>query len=95
MESGNRIKMSKNNKWNKNKEVEAPEIDSEEYVQNHAPVHVYSSFEEFWYSCVRGNDYFLMESCKAHLKALGWMSNQSKWLDGVRHFGVPVEKDKK
>ncbi len=86
------IYVSKNNKGNKNKEDQG---NSDEYVQNSAPIRVWSSFDEFWYSCIKGNDYFLMENCKEHLKALGWYGDQRKWIEGVKHFGIPVEKDRK
>jgi hypothetical protein len=84
--------MSRNNRPNK-KETNEPI--SDQYVQNSAPIRIWSSFEEFWFSCIKGQDYFLMESCKEHLKALGWYDSQSKWLDGAKHFGIPIEKDRK
>lgn len=82
--------MSKNNKPKNNEDH-----NSEQYVQNSAPIRVWSSFEEFWFACIKGNDYFLMNSCREHLIALGWYDNQNKWLEGAKHFGIPLEKDKK
>jgi hypothetical protein len=84
--------MSKNNGKGK---IEVVDECADEYVQNTPPIFIYSSFEEFWYSCIKGQDYFLMNSAKEHLRALGWYDNQSKWLEGVKHFGIPIEKSKK
>ena len=98
--------MSKKNKY-KNNDIEdqdiSQDVDTSEgseqevqdviHIENRAPLRVYSSFEEFWFTHVKNKDTFLVESCKAHLKALGWLSDQSKWREGCLHFGLKIEKD--
>jgi hypothetical protein len=99
-------RMSKKNKY-KNEDVDYQEIsqdldtseDAEQEVQevlhieNKAPLRVYTSFEEFWFTNVKSKDTFLVESCKSHLKALGWLHDQSKWREGCLHFGLKIVKD--
>ncbi len=63
------------------------------HIENKAPLRVYTSFEEFWFTNVKSKDSFLIESCKSHLKALGWDKDQSKWREGCLHFGLKMGKD--
>lgn len=60
-------------------------------VQNEKPIY-WESFESFWHECVKNGTPSMMHACKEHIKALGWMDDQEKWIDGTIHFGIPVEK---
>lgn len=61
-------------------------------VQNLPPSKGYASFDQFWGSCVKGGTPVLKESFRAHLRALGWLNKPEKWVEGARHFGIPMEK---
>ena len=63
-------------------------------VQNSPPESAWSDFDHFWHSCVKNGTPLLKESLKAHLKSMGWLSNQNRWISGAIHFGIPIEKSK-
>lgn len=65
---------------------------SHETVQNEAPQLGWASFDHFWSVCIKGGTPAVKTSCIAHLKAINAWHDQSKWIEGVRHFGIPVEK---
>lgn len=65
---------------------------SHETVQNEAPSLGWASFDHFWSTCIKGGTPAVKQSCIAHLKAINVWQDQSKWIEGVRHFGIPVEK---
>lgn len=65
---------------------------SHETVQNEAPELGWASFDHFWSTCIKGGTPSVKSSCIAHLKAINSWHDQSKWIAGVRHFGIPVEK---
>ena len=64
-------------------------------IQNAPPQPQWLSFDHFWNSCVKNGTPLLKESCKAHIKALGWMNKPNKWVDGAQHFGIEMEKEKR
>lgn len=62
-------------------------------VQNEPPFMGWPNFDVFWASCVKnGNNHTVKSACIAHLKAIGYWEDQSKWIDGLKHFGIPMEK---
>jgi hypothetical protein len=65
---------------------------SHETVQNEAPQLGWASFDHFWSVCIKGGTPAVKNACIAHLKATNSWQDQSKWIAGVRHFGIPVEK---
>lgn len=79
--------MSKNNRRNSQ-----PENESRHYVQNSPPPQYWRDFDHFWASCVKNGTPILKDSLKAHLRAMGWLDDQSKWIKGAIHFGINVEK---
>jgi hypothetical protein len=84
-----------NNKTQEVEEVEESEdilLPTSHTVQNLPPNKGWHSFEQCWHSCVKNGTPLLMESCKAHLRAMGWLNRQEKWIDGMRHFGISIEK---
>lgn len=88
--------MAKPNRWNKNQEASDLELEdstpSSYTHQNNDPDKKWASFEQCWVESVKNGNNFLMESCKMHLKSKGWLDDQSKWIYGIKHFGIPVEK---
>lgn len=66
--------------------------ESRHTVQNSRPEYQWQSFEQCWHSCVKNGTPLLMESCKAHLRAMGWLAKPEKWIEGMKHFGIPLEK---
>ena len=61
-------------------------------TQNKPPQIPWSSFEQCWSATVKNGTPFLMEACKAHIKAMGWLNSPEKWISGMKHFGIEVEK---
>jgi hypothetical protein len=61
-------------------------------VQNAPPKQYWRSFDHFWSTCVKNGTPVLKESLRFHLKSMGWLEDQEKWIQGTRHFGIPVEK---
>lgn len=61
-------------------------------AQNKAPVRQYPNFEAFWYANVQNGKNIHLQSCRAHLKALGLLNKPESWRDAVRHFGIPIEE---
>jgi len=85
--------MSKKRDRYQEEEIEKSEPeDSRNTVQNKRPEARWQTFEQCWNACVKNGTPLLMESCKAHLKAMGWLNKPEKFIDGIRHFGVEVEK---
>lgn len=62
-----------------------------EYIQNEAPI-LWQNFDQFWNACVKNGNNSHKEACKLHLKSLGILDRPEKWLDGVLHFGIKLEK---
>lgn len=71
-------------------EESSKEIANSIPIEQNAPK--WASFEQFWNSSVKNGTPTLLASCKAHVTALGWMEKQDKWVDGVIHFGIKIEK---
>lgn len=65
---------------------------SHETVQNESPALGWASFDQFWSACIKGGTASIKSSCIAHLKSIDAWHDQSKWIEGVKHFGIPVEK---
>lgn len=88
--------MSENRQQRRNKNEQPsesqPAQESKHTVQNARPAVQWQTFEQCWHSCVRNGTPLLMESCKAHLRAMGWLNQPSKWIEGMMHFGIKVEK---
>ena len=63
-----------------------------ETVQNTAPLLKWPNFDVFWSICVKGGTPTIKSACIAHLKSIGVWEDQSKWIDGLKHYGVPIEK---
>lgn len=59
-------------------------------TENKAPERVYSSFDDFFHEYALANSVNLKwkESIKKHLKAIDCLKDQSKWLDGIKNFGL-------
>lgn len=83
----------------KNKRAQAPiqEPSINEHAkdimpQHEAPANSWPNFEACWHASVNNGNPLLLQSCKAHLKALGWLNKPEKWIEGILHFGVEVEK---
>lgn len=66
--------------------------DSRNDVQNAPPPKRWSNLDHFWHSSVKNGTPLLFESFKVHLRCMGWLDDQSKWVTGAQHFGIPVEK---
>lgn len=62
-----------------------------EYVQNEAPI-AWQNFDQFWNACIKNSNKSVKEACRLHLKSLGFLEKPEKWLDGVMHFGIKLEK---
>lgn len=77
--------------WKK-KDEEAQVSDSRNDVQNEPPAKRWMNLDHFWHSSVKNGTPLLFDSFKAHLRAMGWLEDQSKWISGAKHFGIPVEK---
>lgn len=87
-----RNNMPKNNKKD-SQELAAPmPVEPASVVQNTPPKRPWTSFEQCWHACVKNGTPLLMVSCKAHLKAMGWLHQPNRWIEGMRHFGIKVEK---
>jgi len=85
--------MSKQRREEPKNEKPAVSMDSRHTVQNSRPNYVrWQTFEQCWHSCVKNGTPLLMESCKAHLRAMGWLNKPEKWIEGMKHFGIPLEK---
>lgn len=69
----------------------APSAAPSMHVQNSAPA-VWPNFEACWNATVKNGTPYLMNACKEHIKAKGWLNDKSKWVEGIKHFGVKVEK---
>lgn len=67
-------------------------LDSKSEIQNEPPAKRWANLEHFWHSSVKNGTPLLFDSFKAHMKAMGWLDDQSKWKHGAIHFGIPVEK---
>ncbi len=67
------------------------EVETEETVQNKAPLISWSSFDAFWTECVKNGTPAIKSACQAHFKSLGCMEDQSKWVKAAQHFGIPIE----
>lgn len=65
---------------------------SEDTVQNAPPKRGWASFDSFWSSCVKNGTPLLKDSFRAHLKSMGWLHRPEKWVEGAKHFGIPMEK---
>ena len=61
-------------------------------VQNSRPNRGWASFDNFWASCVKNGTPLLKDSFKAHLKSMGWLNKPERWIEGAKHFGIPMEK---
>ena len=72
-------------------EAEKP-LPTSHSVQNLPPNHGWPSFDAFWSKCVRNGTPLLKDSFRAHLRAMGWMNDPSKWVEGAKHFGIKIEK---
>lgn len=83
--------MSKNNKWNKS-EPKVVKVSDSHNVANTSPLRMWRNFDECWASCVKNGSAGIKISAEAHLKAIGCWDDQSKWVDGLIHFGIPMEK---
>ncbi len=59
-------------------------------TENVAPVKVYISFDAFFHEFAVKNGVNLKwkDSLKKHLIAINCFKDQSKWLDGVKNFGL-------
>lgn len=79
-------------KKNRDNSVADERDTSSEYVQNDPPARQWNSLEQFWNACVKNGTPLLFVSFRAHLKAMGWLDDQSKWTAGAKHFGIPLEK---
>lgn len=67
--------------------------ENETFIQNLAPFIGWANFDIFWSQVVKGKGSPTIKSaCQAHLKALGVWEDQSKWIDALIDFGIPIEK---
>lgn len=53
---------------------------------------IWTSFDQCWATCVRNGTPLLKEAAIAHMKSIGKWDDQSKWVEALIHFGIPVEK---
>ena len=60
------------------------------HVQNQPP-QLWPNFDACWNACVKNGTPFLLNACKEHLKSKGWLNDKSKWIEGIKHFGIKVE----
>lgn len=84
--------MSKKNERSYRAEQIQDQRPTNETVQNTAPIIGWPNFDVFWSMCVKGGTPTVKSACIAHLKSIGAWEDQSKWIDGLKHYGVPVEK---
>lgn len=60
---------------------------------NQSPFIGWPNFDVFWHQVVKGRTSpAIKAACKEHLKAIGVWEDQSKWIDGLMHFGIPLEQ---
>ncbi len=59
-------------------------------VENQPPEKQYASFDAFFHEFALKNEVNLKwkDSLKKHLKAIGCFEDQSKWMDGIKNFGL-------
>lgn len=59
-------------------------------TENSPPTKKYSSFDEYFqeFAIKNGVNLKWKESVKKHLKAIDCLKDQSKWLDGMKNFGL-------
>lgn len=86
---------------NMNSNIKAPEHKSElakpspkdtkGTVQNEPPK-MWKSFDQFWNACIKNGGERHRIACKIHLQSLGWLDKPEKWIEGVKNFGIEVEK---
>lgn len=59
-------------------------------TSNKAPDKVYRSFDDFFheYALQKGINLKWKDSVKKHLHSIGCLKEQSKWLDGIKNFGL-------
>lgn len=67
-------------------------IRMDETIQNPSLFACWGSFDTFWAECVKGGSPSIKNACIAHLKSVGAWEDQSKWIEAVQHFGIPIEK---
>lgn len=66
--------------------------ESHHYVQNLPPPQLWRDFDHFWSTCVKNGSPLIKDSLKMHLRSMGWLENQVKWIQGAQHFGIDIEK---
>lgn len=71
--------------------VQIQKKDEPAQIENKAP-NVWMSFDQCWSECVKNGTPVLKIQAEAHLKSMGWLDQPDKWLDGLKSFGIPVEK---
>ena len=66
----------------------AAEVKAE--VENVHPGRIWNSFEEFYqdYANKHGINKAWLKTVKMHVKDLGCLKNQAKWLECLKHFGI-------
>lgn len=77
-------------------EVSAPKQGPpvEAQVINQPPFIGWPNFDVFLSQVLKGRLSATTKSaCQAHFKALGIWDDQSKWIDGLIDFGIPIEKE--
>ncbi len=59
-------------------------------TENVPPTKTYSSFDDFFHEFAMKNGINLKwkDSVKKHLKSIDCLKDQSKWLDGMKNFGL-------
>ena len=72
----------------KKKQNQSDELDL--ISENQAPDKIYHSFDDFFHEFALKNNVNLKwkESVKKHLKAIDCLKDPSKWLQGVKNFGL-------
>lgn len=57
---------------------------------NPEPFKPWTGFNAFWHEFCRstGANPKWKEMVQKHIEKLGWLDDQTKWMDGVKHFGL-------
>lgn len=74
------------------KRVEEQQDEIPEVSQANPQRPIWMNFDHCWSSCVKNGNDLLKEAAKAHLRSIGKWEDQTQWVSGLTHFGIPIEK---
>ena len=83
--------MAKEQRWQRSAIVTDIKTSAISPVQNSPPM-IFANFNHCWSICVKNGDEVIKSAAIAHLKSISHWDDQTMWVDGLIHFGIPVEK---